>query len=101
MFLEDKIDDFDQYSRRNSIRINCVPEFKGENTDYIIKSVAKATDVELIDMIERSHRVGPKSTTDHRNLAIVVKFTPYKHNKTFMSVSDPVSHTLKFTTFIN
>ena len=79
MFLEDKIDYFDQYSRRNSIRINCVPEFKGENTDGITKSVAKAIDVELTDhMVDRSHRVDPKSTTNHRNRAIVVKFASYR-----------------------
>ena len=94
MFLKDKVDDFEQYSGRNSIRINCVSDFQGEDTDDIAESMAKAMDVELTDdMIDRSHRVGPKSTTDHRNLAIVVKFTPYKHNKTFMSVSDPVTHT--------
>ena len=79
MFMEDKIDDLEQYTRRNSIRINRVPEFKGENTDDIIKSVAKTIDVELTDdMVDRSHRVDPKSTTDHRNRAIVVKFTSYR-----------------------
>ena len=49
--------------------------------------MAKAMDVELTDdMIDRSHRVGPKSTTDHRNQAVVVKFTSYRHKGKSMAV---------------
>ena len=84
MFLEDEIDDLEQCSRRYSIRINCVPESEGESTVVIIKSVAKATDDEVTDdMIDRSHRMGPKSTTDHRSQATVVKFTSYRHKEPY------------------
>ena len=87
MFLEDEIDDLEQCSRRYSIRINCVPESEGESTVVIIKSVAKATDDEVTDdMIDRSHRMGPKSTTDHRSQATVVKFTSYRHKGKSMAV---------------
>ena len=75
MFLKNKINELEQYSRRNSTCLNCIPESKDENRDDIIKSVARAVD----DMIDRSHRVGAKSSTDSRNRAIVVKFTSYRH----------------------
>ena len=80
MFLKNKINELEQYSRRNSTRLNCIPESKDEKSDDITKCVARAVDVELThDMIDRSHRVGPKSATDSRNRAIVVKFTSHRH----------------------
>ena len=49
LFLEDQIDSLEQYSRRNCLRISPVPEVSSENTDDIVKTVAKTIGVTLPD----------------------------------------------------
>lgn len=75
---ERAIDDLQQYSRRNSLRVNGIPETRGENTTELIKTMVKeklGTVLEDRD-IDRSHRVGKPSTGKTRS--IIVKFTSYQ-----------------------
>ncbi|KAL8612381.1 hypothetical protein ACOMHN_020136 [Nucella lapillus] len=83
LYLKEKVDELEQYSRRNSIRVSGVPECEGENTDEITKKIASEIGV-VVDssMIDRSHRVGKKpSGSEPGNRAIVVKFTSYRHKQ--------------------
>ena len=58
--LERKLEDSEQYSRRNCVRIFGIPERKGEKTDDIVLTIAKeklGIDIDIND-IDRSHRTG-------------------------------------------
>ncbi|KAL8577578.1 hypothetical protein ACOMHN_044258 [Nucella lapillus] len=80
---QEKVDELEQYSRRNSIRVIGVPECEGENTDEITKKIDSEIGV-VVDssMIDRSHRVGNKpSGNEPGNRAIIVKFTSYRHKQ--------------------
>lgn len=75
--LEAKVDNAEQYSRRNCLRIAGVPEDQQENTDEYVTKLTKdlGVDVELND-IERSHRVGrPRALGRPRD---IVKFVSYR-----------------------
>ena len=62
--MKDQVDALEQYSRRNCVRIDPIPESAEENTGDIVKAVAKSVGVNLTDeAIDRSHRVGKKSPT--------------------------------------
>ena len=41
--LEERCDDLEQYSRRNTVRIRGVPETAGENTDAVVQEKAVNT----------------------------------------------------------
>ena len=79
-----KEDDLEQYSRRNSIRINGVPHdgSKHEDTDQLVIDVLKKElNVEINKKdLDRSHRVG-KTKKDHPR-QIIVKFV--SHNTKVM-----------------
>ena len=83
--LKDQVDALDQYSRRNCVRIGPVSESADENTDEIVKAVAKSVGVDLTDdAIDRSHRVGKKSATTTRDRPILVRLTSYRHKEALM-----------------
>ena len=83
--LKDQVDALEQYSRRNCVRIGPVPESADENTDEIVKAVAKSVDVNLTDdAIDRSHRVGKKSATATRDRPILVRLTSCRHKEALM-----------------
>ena len=85
--LKDQVNALEQYSRRNCVRIGPVPESADENTDEIVKAVAKSVGVDLTDnAIDRSHRVGKKSATATRNRPILVRLTSYRHKEALMKV---------------
>ena len=72
-----KVDDLEQYTRRNSVRIMGIPETSNEDTDKITIAIAKKIGAEIdIDQIDRSHRVGLKKDGGAR--PIIVKFTSYR-----------------------
>ena len=69
---------WEQYSRRNCLRITGLKETTGENTDdMIIKLANEKLNVELtLPEIDRSHRIGSKKPTKIRS--IIVKFATYR-----------------------
>lgn len=74
--LQSKVDDLEQYQRRQCLRIFGVEEESGEDTDVKAIEVAKKIGVELaVSDIDRSHRVGAKSD---RPRAIILKFVSYR-----------------------
>nr|KAG5703329.1 hypothetical protein BaRGS_025571 [Batillaria attramentaria]KAG5710831.1 hypothetical protein BaRGS_026982 [Batillaria attramentaria] len=84
--LTDRLDEQEQYSRRNSVRIATIPESTGENTDEIVMKVAESIGVTLDRRdIDRSHRVGKKtSPTDTSARPILVKFSTYRAKEAVM-----------------
>lgn len=80
---EARLEDLEQYSRRNCLIIHGTKETSNENTDQLICTLAK--DHLKVDLapedIDRSHRIGVHGKTDkngrqlHR--PIIVKFTKY------------------------
>lgn len=83
--LLNKIDELEQYSRRNSIRVFGIPENNDENVrNKIIELCSHKLNVNIDNtQIDRAHRVGStntansKHTSSHRG--IMVKFINYEH----------------------
>ena len=85
MKLQDRVDELEQYGRRNSIRVTSVPETEGECTDDVMVKLCKAAGVDVSpEMIDRSHRVGKKEDGTPGSRPILVKFTSYRHKKLAM-----------------
>lgn len=84
--LQSSLNNQEQYSRRNCLRIFGVAETDDENTDAIVCRIANHNlGVELrCDDIDRSHRVG-RRTPPHQGpskpRAIIVKMTSYRHRQ--------------------
>lgn len=75
--LEYKLDDLEQYQRRQCLRIFGVGENNGEDTDVLAISVAEKVGVDLsLADIDRSHRVGRRD--ENRPRPIIVKFASYR-----------------------
>ena len=72
--LTNSINNMEQYTRRNSIRVFGVKEEEGESTNEITKDLCrKHLGITLSDSdIDRSHRVGPAKDDGKR--AIIIKF---------------------------
>jgi len=74
--LDLKVDDIEQRSRLENLRIFGIPEKPGEQTDQLVIDVASKIGVTLTSSsIGRSHRVGPKKPGSKR--AIIVKFVSF------------------------
>ena len=91
-WLENQLNEQEQYSRRNCIRLFGVPENKNENTSKIVCEIAKKNlkvDLQLND-IDRSHRVPrrvepvPKPGEEIKPRAIIVKLTSYQHRQNLL-----------------
>lgn len=76
MALERKVDDLEQYSRRNCVELQGIPEEKNETVMEIVKNVGKALNMDITDdMVDACHRVGNKQdSTASRPRGIIVKF---------------------------
>lgn len=75
--LSEKLDEREQYSRRNNLRIFGVQEENNESTDDIVMGIAQKLGVPLADFeIDRSHRVG-KPVAGGKHRPIIVKFIGY------------------------
>ena len=77
--LEEKTDDLEQYSRRNTVRIRGIPEALNEDTDGLVKDIAaRKLDVQLTkhDFV-RSHGVGRKSEEKDKPRDVIVRFTSH------------------------
>lgn len=71
------INDLEQYSRRNCLRVFGIEETPGENVNTVVMNLFKnnlRVDVST-DEIDRCHRIGKSSTGKHR--PIIIKFTRY------------------------
>ena len=77
--LEKAVDQGEQYSRRNNLRITGYRETENENTDDIVLKIAAdiGSDIELSD-IDRSHRVGRPGVNRTEPRDVIVKFTSYR-----------------------
>jgi len=76
--LESRLDDMEQYQRRNNIRISGIPEESGESTDSIVLELAKAIGCNVEGYcIDRSHRLGPRDNGNSSPRPILVKFVSY------------------------
>ncbi|KAL8573341.1 hypothetical protein ACOMHN_032803 [Nucella lapillus] len=81
--LQDRVDELQQYGRRNYVRITSVPEVKGESTDDVVKALCEQIDIEITDdMIDRSHRVGrqPSCRRSPKPPPFMVKVCSYSIN---------------------
>ena len=79
------VNELEQYSRRNCLRVFGVEETKEENPEEIIMNLAKGQlGITTItpDDIERTHRVG--RPTEGRPRAIIVQFMGYKMRNKFI-----------------
>jgi BMFP domain-containing protein YqiC len=64
--LEDKLDEYEQYSRRNCLLLHGLPEVYKENTNNIaISTIKDHLEITLTDEdIDRSHRLGRRQKDD-------------------------------------
>ena len=90
--LDRAIDDGEQYSRRNSIRISGVSESTEEDTNQIVLNIARDLEAGITpNDIDRSHRVG--KPMKQRPRAIIVKFTSYRARRALYSKRMNLRHT--------
>lgn len=88
--LHARVDELEQYSRRNCVRISGIPAADNENTDEVTMKLGAALGVTITtDMIDRSHRVGRPDQADRQ---IIVKFTSYRHKRLLMGVRRHLKH---------
>lgn len=77
--LHERLDERDQYSRRNNLRIFGVAETPKEDTDKLVLDVAKKINVDIDkNQIDRSHRIGKAGSKPR---PIIVKFIGYAPRK--------------------
>ncbi|MEW8546532.1 MAG: hypothetical protein AB2693_23705, partial [Candidatus Thiodiazotropha sp.] len=85
--LEEAVDNAEQYSRRNCLRITGIQEAENEVTDDVVISLARSIDVELsLQDIDRSHRLGrpePGDIGTRKPRDIIVKFATYRMRAKF------------------
>ncbi|KAK9686108.1 hypothetical protein QE152_g37441 [Popillia japonica] len=77
--LVNKIDNLEQYSRRNSIRIFGVAEKSNENIQDIVMNMCSEKlniDFSLRD-IDRAHRIGPRQVGNKKR-SIILKLTSFR-----------------------
>lgn len=73
--LESRMEDIEQYSRRDTIEIHGIPAEKGEQVLEVVKSVGKALDINIEDsMVSACHRLRGRDGTG-RPPGIIVKMT--------------------------
>ena len=82
--LEAKLDDLEQYGRRNLLRISGIEEdVEGEDLPAKVNNVLTVLGLENSVQIDRLHRVGPRPRRDtdrtqkHRSRLVLVKFANY------------------------
>jgi len=75
-----KVDEFEQYGRRQNLEIVVVPEKENEDTNEIIQNVAKLLDVDILPChISTSHRLHKNANRSGKDpnspVPIIVRFT--------------------------
>ena len=75
--LQVKLDDLEQYQRRQCLRVFGVEEGPDEDTDVKAIEIARKIGVDLsIEDIDRSHRIGVRN--NDRPRPIIIKFVSYR-----------------------
>lgn len=73
--LKFKLDDQEQYSRRNCLEIHGLPEIDGENPVAEVIKIGRAVGMDIKpEMIDNCHRLGRKTRTSPATRGIIVKF---------------------------
>ncbi|XP_046671022.1 uncharacterized protein LOC124361030 [Homalodisca vitripennis] len=73
--LEQRVEDLENYSRRNCLEIHGIPEGRGERVSDVVKEVGKALNMNIDEgMIDACHRIGRKGSEKDRPRGIIVKF---------------------------
>ncbi|MEW8548099.1 MAG: hypothetical protein AB2693_31740 [Candidatus Thiodiazotropha sp.] len=82
--LEKQIEQTEQYSRRNCLRISGLKEEVNEDTDTLVMNIATTIGSEIqITDIDRSHRVGSPRQQRDRPRDVIVKFATYRSRQNF------------------
>lgn len=82
--LEKQIEQAEQYSRRNCLRVSGLKEEASEDTDALVMRLASTVGSEIqISDIDRSHRVGNPRQQRDRPRDIIVKFSTYRMRQNF------------------
>lgn len=82
--LESRVEDLEQYSRRNCVELQGIPETKEESVTEIVKQVGNVLGMELTEtMMDACHRLGKKNE-ERGPRAIIVKFVRRIDKETFM-----------------
>ena len=98
--LEAAVEESEQYSRRNSLRISNVAESELEDTDQVVIGIADTLNVNIVPAdIDRSHRVGKPSATKTRD--ILVKFATYRARQRLYSARSSLKKTVHNGVFLN
>ena len=84
--VEERCDDLEQYSRRNTVRIRGVAEAQNENTDCVVKELAtRKLSIQISDSdVVRSHRVGERAEDRSTPRDIIVRFTTHNTKSSVM-----------------
>lgn len=73
--LKSRVNDMEQYSRRNCLELQGVPEAAGENVITVVQDVANAIGFTLEShMIDTCHRLGKNEARPSQIRGIIVKF---------------------------
>ena len=90
-----KDDEMEQYSRRNSVLVNGIPESDKRPTDEIVLSIANQYNINIsIADIDRSHRIGKEA--DGKARAVIVKFVSYRARNEFMRKKQDLANGIYF-----
>ncbi|KAK6191034.1 hypothetical protein SNE40_002784 [Patella caerulea] len=76
----DKLDESEQYSRREAVRINGITEINSESTDQIVAGIGAYMGIDMsVNDINRSHRVGNPKDYDNvtKPRPIIARFKGY------------------------
>ena len=76
-----EVDNLQQYSRRENIRVHGVPEQAGKRDDgeTVTLEIAETLGIELQECdIQRTHRLGMKKTPRAKLRPIIARFISYK-----------------------
>ena len=95
-----KVDEIEQYGRRENIRIHGIKESltKEDDGETIINEMSKDLNIELtLNDIQRAHRLGKKSFSENaRPRPIIVRFSSFKKRNEFMFSKSKLKNLSKY-----
>ena len=85
-YLEDRVDMLEQYSRRQQLIFDGIPESNAEDTDIAVINKCAKVNVTLTPLdIQRSHRLG--RPREGRPRPIIAHFSHYKHKRSIVQAA--------------